>query len=280
MKKFLLIILGLLPLYSGAQEIRYFDKFFITTDKSKTDYERRYTIDAVNKTVRFEDYAVSLIQASGTIVGAATLETADQFIAYARNNASEFQYKPGFENMRGDFTTYKKTGTLDNHFFVKEKRVAYGQVWDEMGIPKLVNGTGQYDREGEGGRSRYVEVFKDSILDERYKIRVPEQDTIFSKVDKSAEPKEGMQKFYSTLIKKMRYPVFAQFAGKEGVVLLNFVVDKTGKLTEFKPLTPDGSVFEKKVMQKFEDFPDWNPAVFKGKNVKVEYTLPVRFKLD
>lgn len=280
MRNILLTVLSLLPLCSFAQEVRYFDKFFIMTDKNKTDHERRYVIDPATRTVHFEDYALFIKQASGTISGLTSPEAANDFIKYARNEASPFHFKPEFEYVGGEFTKYKKDGTPDAHFFVKRKKVLYGQVWDDAWNPRLVEGTGLYDREGDAGRSRYVEAFVDSLLDSRYKIRLSEGDTIFSKVDKPAEPKEGMQKFYSLLVKRMRYPVFAHLAGKEGVVLLNFVVDKNGELTEFKPLTPDGSTFEKKVMQKFEDLPPWQPAVFKGKNVKVEYTLPVRFKLQ
>lgn len=280
MKYIFLFVTGFMATQAIAQEVQYFDKLFVSTEAKKTPYERRFTVDAATKTTQYEDHDSGVLSMRGTVRGSVDLNTVNEFIRYARNQGSGFLYKPYFLTLHGEFTFFKKSGDRQLHYFIRDQQVTYAQAWGHNNVPALVSGTGRVKVGYEAGIDTLVMVYSDSLLDESYITRTLEKDTLYYKVDKPAEPKEGMQNFFNNLSKKMRYPVFAQLAGKEGIVYMSFVIDKTGEVAECKPRTPDGSVFEKKALKKLEGLPHWNPAMVKGKPVKVAYTLPVRFKLQ
>jgi periplasmic protein TonB len=94
-----------------------------------------------------------------------------------------------------------------------------------------------------------------------------------------ASPKEGVQEFLRNLVTILKYPGIARLAGKEGMIYVQFVVDKNGSLTDFKPLGNEGYNFEQKAIKKLEKLPSWNPGIYKNKVVKQKFVLPVRFKL-
>jgi TonB family protein len=263
-----------------AQEVRYFDRLFNSVEQKKTNNERKYTIDLADSITKIEDFSSGQLQVSGTIYGLTDIEEVNNFIRYARNNAHIFHYKPYFKNVRGEFLILKSSGSPDCRFLVKHDTVRYAQVWDVQGDELLVNGSGQRKTIISFGNRVGTEIYVDSLLDSRFTIRSLEGDTIYSKVDKPAEPKEGIQAFGQQLSKKIQYPVLAQMGGKEGVVFINFIVEKNGQLTGFRPVKSDGSTFEQKTIKNLERLAPWNPAEFKGKKVKTEYTLPVRFKLE
>jgi periplasmic protein TonB len=88
-----------------------------------------------------------------------------------------------------------------------------------------------------------------------------------------------MQGFYQELARTLKYPLVARFVNKEGLALIKFIVDEHGKLTDFAPISKEGFGFEKRVIEKLQKFPDWNPAIFKNRNVKMRFVLPIRYKL-
>ncbi len=280
MKYIFILLTCFSTLLTAAQEVHHFDKYFALAEEKKTDYERRYTFNTASNTTSFEDHGAGILVMRGTIHGSADRKVSDEFIRYARNESSVFFYKPYFAALRGEFIEYKESGNPQEQFFVADKQVRYAQAWGYADAPELINGTGRIKIACETEIDTLIIVYADSIKDESYIKRAHEHDTLYVSVDKPAEPKEGMQNFFSNLSKRMRYPIFAQLAEKEGVVYMHFVIDKTGQVMECRPITPDGSVFEKKILKKFEDFPRWNPALVKGRPVKVGYTIPVKFKLE
>jgi TonB family protein len=159
----------------------------------------------------------------------------------------------------------------------KRNKILYTQAWTEDGKEQLINGTGMnksssYER-NEDSYQKYV----DSLIVSHYIFRQFKKDTIYVKVDKQAEPKEGIQTFYQNLVKVLKYPLVARFVGKEGKVFVEFIVDENGKLIDFSPKTNEG--FETKIVRKLETLPNWNPAVYKGRYVKTRFVLPITYKL-
>lgn len=94
-----------------------------------------------------------------------------------------------------------------------------------------------------------------------------------------AIPKEGFEEFFQNLVNVLRYPGIARLAGKEGHIYVEFVVDKNGQLTDFRPLSSEGYNFEEKAIKKLEKLPPWHPAIYKSYRVKQKFVLPVKFKL-
>ncbi|MCB9308672.1 MAG: TonB family protein [Lewinellaceae bacterium] len=86
------------------------------------------------------------------------------------------------------------------------------------------------------------------------------------------------------IYKNLKYPAIARENGVEGQVVLQFVVDREGKISETKIMRDIGAgcgAAAESVVLGMNDMPQrWTPGKQRGRPVKVLYTLPVKFKLE
>ena len=79
--------------------------------------------------------------------------------------------------------------------------------------------------------------------------------------------------------KNINYPADAAKNGIQGRVTVSFIVEKDGSLSDFVIIrSPDPSL-SKEVIRVLSSMPKWKPGKNKGKIVRVQYPLPVTFKL-
>lgn len=79
---------------------------------------------------------------------------------------------------------------------------------------------------------------------------------------------------------KVRYPAIAQENGISGRVVLTFVIEKDGRLTNIQVLqAPDKSLSEEAV-RVLQQSPKWAPGKQRNQPVRVRYTLPVEFRIQ
>lgn len=78
---------------------------------------------------------------------------------------------------------------------------------------------------------------------------------------------------------KLLYPQEAMRLQIEGVVLIGFVVDKYGRVRNPKVLKSLTSSCDAEALRVVRLIPDWIPAKNEGRNVSVQFSLPVEFKL-
>ena len=71
----------------------------------------------------------------------------------------------------------------------------------------------------------------------------------------------------------------AQDAGIQGVVFVTFVVEKDGSVTGVRVLRGIGGGCDEEAIRRVKQMPRWEPGEQRGKPVKVQYNLPVRFTL-
>jgi len=79
--------------------------------------------------------------------------------------------------------------------------------------------------------------------------------------------------------KNIRYPAAAQRAGVEGLVVLSFVVSKTGEISDIQVIKNLGAGTDEEAMRVVKSMPKWTPGKQNGRTVPVRYTLPVRFSI-
>ncbi len=80
--------------------------------------------------------------------------------------------------------------------------------------------------------------------------------------------------------KRMRYPRQAVGEKIEGTVIVTFVVNKTGRVTDVTVLKGLGFGTDEEASRVIENMPAWNPGKQNGAPVAVRYTLPIRFSLQ
>ena len=104
--------------------------------------------------------------------------------------------------------------------------------------------------------------------------------TIYTKVDTLPNFKGGLKAFGSFLAQNLKYPKVAKDNKIEGRVFARFVVEKDGKLSQIKIVRGIGGGCDEETMRVLKLSPKWNPGTNKGKQVRVQYTVPVLFSLD
>ncbi len=78
----------------------------------------------------------------------------------------------------------------------------------------------------------------------------------------------------------MKYPQMARESGIQGKVFVTFVVEKDGKVTDVRVLRGIGGGCDEEAIRVVKSMPKWNPGKQRGKPVRVQFNLPIIFKLN
>jgi protein TonB len=81
------------------------------------------------------------------------------------------------------------------------------------------------------------------------------------------------------LSKNLKYPTLAKENGIEGRVVVRFVVEKDGTLTNITLLRKVGWGCDDEATRLIKQMPNWTPGKMNGKPVRTYYTLPIVFSL-
>lgn len=92
-------------------------------------------------------------------------------------------------------------------------------------------------------------------------------------------PEGGMNGLFDYLAKHIQYPKEAQEAGTQGRVTVKFVVEKDGSITNARILQEIDPYLDKEAIRVISAMPKWKPGTQRGKAVKVEFTVPIMFRL-
>lgn len=90
----------------------------------------------------------------------------------------------------------------------------------------------------------------------------------------------GEKALFKFLSRTVKYPVIAQENGIEGVVFVGFVIDKDGSIINVKVLRPVDPSLDKEAIRVIKAMPKWKPGRQRNKNVRVSYTVPIKFQLN
>ncbi|MFA6200538.1 MAG: TonB family protein [Bacteroidales bacterium] len=121
--------------------------------------------------------------------------------------------------------------------------------------------------------------FKVVNIREEEKIQGGE-DEVFIVVEKDAEFFGGYQDLLKYLAQSIKYPQQARETGTSGQVMLTFVVEKDGSITDIKILRDIGSGCGLEAMRVVKEMPKWQPAKQRGKVVRQQFVLPITFNLQ
>ncbi len=89
-----------------------------------------------------------------------------------------------------------------------------------------------------------------------------------------------LNKFRAWVQQNVRFPQIALENGIQGRVVLSFVIEKDGRLTNIQVLqTPDRSLSDEAI-RVLQQSPKWSPGKQRNQPVRVRYTLPVEFRIQ
>lgn len=94
-------------------------------------------------------------------------------------------------------------------------------------------------------------------------------------LDKNPEFPGGIQKFYQYVGRTFRAPEETDGAGQIRV-LVSFVVERDGSLTDIKVLRNPGYGVDREAIRVLKALKTkWNPGIYRGEKVRTLYTLPI-----
>ena len=109
---------------------------------------------------------------------------------------------------------------------------------------------------------------------------IPEDTTIYNNVEVMPSYPGDMTECYMFVARHMHYPEEAAEKGIEGRVLIRFVVEKDGRLTNFEVIETPDPLLSDEALRVLKQMPQWIPAKNKGKDVRCRYSMPIQFRLN
>ena len=116
-------------------------------------------------------------------------------------------------------------------------------------------------------------------------VRVDEEESaeeaqIFMVVESMPEFPGGEPALYKFLGENIKYPQMAKESGIQGRVFVTFVVERNGSVTDVRVLRGIGGGCDEEAIRVVQSMPTWTPGKQRGKSVRVQYNLPVKFTLQ
>ena len=131
--------------------------------------------------------------------------------------------------------------------------------------------------------SNVVVKKKNPVADEEVAIGVIDNDkddrvwNVVEQMPKFPGGDEALMKFMQESIK---YPAEAEKAGKQGRVVVTFVVGKDGAVNNAKVVRSVDENLDAEALRVINAMPKWQPGKQRGQVVNVKFTLPVTFRLN
>jgi TonB family protein len=202
----------------------------------------------------------------------------------------------------GDAVTYYQNGGLHTveNYSAQEKYLK--QYLDSAGNVLADNGNGKWVKTSENKIHGYMEgvivngkedgPWKRHMKDTTYTIIYKQGDAIsgneylkikgdlFGEAEVVPTFPRGDSGFNQFLSRGIRYPPIARENNVQGKVILTFVVERDGSLSDIKIVRGIGSGCDEESVRVISLSPKWIPGTIKGKPVRVQYSLPITFALE
>ena len=107
-----------------------------------------------------------------------------------------------------------------------------------------------------------------------------EETKVFDVVEEMPQFPGGQAALLEYLAKNIKYPVVAEENGVQGRVIVTFVVERDGSITDVRVVKSVDPSLDKEAARVFKSMPKWQPGKQNGSAVRVKYTVPVQFRLQ
>ena len=108
----------------------------------------------------------------------------------------------------------------------------------------------------------------------------PEADGAFDVVEQMPQYPGGIGEMMKFLSITVKYPEAAEKAGTQGRVIVSFIVEKDGSVSNAKVQKSVSEELDAEALRVVNAMPKWTPGMQKGQAVRVKYTIPISFRLQ
>lgn len=106
-----------------------------------------------------------------------------------------------------------------------------------------------------------------------------ETDSEYSVVEEMPSFPGGDSGLMTYLNQNVKYPFVAAENGIQGKVIVSFVVERDGSISNVKVVRSVDPSLDAEAVRVIKNMPQWNPGKHKGAAVRVKYTMPITFRL-
>lgn len=104
-------------------------------------------------------------------------------------------------------------------------------------------------------------------------------DVVFTVVENEAEFPGGVEAMNRFMAENIKYPTLAKQKNIEGKVIISFIVEKNGTLSDIRTIKDIGEGCGDEGVRIVKLMPKWKPAKQKGQPVRQQFLLPISFVL-
>ncbi|MDD4848248.1 MAG: energy transducer TonB [Bacteroidales bacterium] len=135
------------------------------------------------------------------------------------------------------------------------------------------------DFSSESDEGMEMEVYTPPVQQNVEEEEVVEEE-IFIVVEAQPEYPGGDAARMKFLQENLKYPQMAKESGIQGTVYATFVVEKDGRITDVKILRGIGGGCDEEAIRVIKMMPKWKAGQQRGKGVRVQFNLPIKFTLQ
>ncbi|MES2427141.1 MAG: TonB family protein [Bacteroidota bacterium] len=204
----------------------------------------------------------------------------------------------------GDEYAYFPNGKLNVHRSYAGDRTLILDCKDSTGKVLVENGNGNYEgydhdfkkiietgllkdgaKDGAwkgdvGEHGRFVEEYSNGNLTTGK--FTDENNQTFTYTVRESQPQfpGGLQAFYQYLGNSIIYPYSARVNRTQGKVLVAFVVERDGSLSDVKVVESPSAMLSQEAVRVVKNSPTWVPGYQFGRKVRVSYSVPIKFAFN
>jgi periplasmic protein TonB len=139
--------------------------------------------------------------------------------------------------------------------------------------------TDEIEIDVEADQNTEVQEYK-PVEDLGSKQEEEEEVQIFTVVESMPSFPGGEAARIEYLNNNIKYPQMARESGIQGRVFVTFVVERDGSVTDVKVLRGIGGGCDEEAVRVIQNMPKWEPGKQRGKPVRVQFNMPILFKLN
>ncbi len=193
------------------------------------------------------------------------------------------------DSLEATLKTYSADGTLESeeNYSDLRKKVLNGVQKSWFADGKLKSESfykkgkleGIYKTYYKNGQLKRNDLYKNNKLLKGQCFSTTGSDTTYFAYAINPQFPGGEKAMLNFLATNIKYPEEAQKKKIGGKVILHFVINEDGKLSDVKFLKKAYPDLNREALRVINLMPDWQPGIQDGEKVKVKYTLPFNFDI-
>lgn len=167
--------------------------------------------------------------------------------------------------------TVSKNGTPEN--FVVERGIGAGCDEEALRLLKMMPKWKPATLDGEPAAAK-------QMIYVPFKLEEDEFGSVVKMAEKMPSFPEGQAALLRYLGENIQYPDIAKENGVQGMVVVQMIVEIDGTLSNLQVVKGIGAGCDVEALRVVKLMPKWIPGMQRGKTVRVQFNLPIRFQLE